>query len=96
MKTQKLTKVQEQIMARFERGQKLVFMPTNRMSGDAIFWVYVDNGDARVIEKALYPQLRRLLWMHMIEDGEHIVDPAMLTFDECDFGELHRAGCIGF
>ena len=39
MKIKKLTKVQKEVLARFENGEKLLSMPTDRMSGDALFWV---------------------------------------------------------
>lgn len=95
----KLTKVQQWVMSRFDRGERLVFMPTNRMSGDAMFWVRVDEeeGIARVIEKALYPQLRRLFWDKVVtEENGLILDRATLKFDESDYSILHREGCIGF
>jgi hypothetical protein len=99
MKTQKFTKVQAQVMARFDRGERLVIMPTNRMSGDAIFWVMIDEEDGvtRVIEKALYPQLRRLFWGGYISrENGMILNHEELTFEECDHYTLHREGCIGF
>ena len=36
MKIKKLTKVQKEVLARFENGEKLLSMPTDRMSGDAL------------------------------------------------------------
>jgi hypothetical protein len=98
-KKQKFTKVQEQVMERFDRGQRLVFMPTNRLSGDAIYWVHImENGIASVDEKAMYPQLRLLLWRGHIDrnNKNQVLDPKDITFDECDFYTLHRDGCIGF
>ena len=38
METKKLTPVQQKVMKRFEDGQKLAILPTNRKSGDAMFW----------------------------------------------------------
>lgn len=98
MKTKKFTKVQEQVMARLKIGERLVFMPTRRMSGDAIFWVKIDEEDGivRIIEKALYPQLRMLLGRYISRENGMILNHDELTFDECDHYTLHREGCIGF
>ncbi len=98
-KNQKFTKVQKQVMERFDRGQRLVFMPTNRMSGDAIYWVRVwKDGLVSIDEKAMYPQLRRLLWDGHIntDNREQVLNHAEITFDESCFDTLHMDGCIGF
>lgn len=96
--TQKFTKVQQQVLKRFEDGQRLVFMPTNRASGDAIFWVRTSqDGIARVIEKALYPQLRKLIWGGYISRRNGmILNSEDLVFEDADFYTLHAEGCIGF
>lgn len=71
----KLTKVQKEVVRRFEEGYKLAILSTNRMTGDAYFWVSVNNeGYHEVKEKALYPQLRKLLSAHVIEDSDIITD----------------------
>ena len=92
----KLTPVQKQVMKRFENGEKLVQLETNRMSGDVFFWCSFDkeSGLWYAKEKALYPQLRRLFWNHVITD-EHFIKPEQLDKEyNCD--ELHRSGAIGF
>lgn len=96
--TQKFTKVQQQVLKRFEDGERLVFMPTNRASGDAIFGVRTSqDGIARVIEKALYPQLRKLIWGGYISRRNGmILNSEDLVFEDADFYTLHAEGCIGF
>ena len=96
MATMKLTPVQKQVMKRFENGEKLVQLETNRMSGDVLFWCSFDeeSGLWCATEKALYPQLRRLFWNHMITD-ENFIKPEQLD-KEYNFSELHRSGAIGF
>lgn len=92
----KLTPVQKQVMVRFDRGEKLVCLETNRMSGAVLFWCSEDkeSGLWYAKEKALYPQLRRLFWNHVITD-EHFIKPEQLDKEyNCD--ELHRSGAIGF
>ena len=91
----KLTPVQKQVMARFEKGQKLVCLETNRMSGDVYFWCeeYKD-GIWVAKEKALYPQLRQLFWSYTITD-EHFIKAEQLDRDYNAY-ELHRCGAIGF
>ena len=39
----KLTPVQQEVMKRFENGQKLVVLETNRRSGDEMFWCKKDE-----------------------------------------------------
>lgn len=92
----KLTPVQKQVMNRFENGEKLVQLETNRMSGAVLFWCSYDeeSGLWYATEKALYPQLRRLFWNHMITD-EHFINHEQLD-KEYNFSELHRSGAIGF
>lgn len=95
----KFTKVQQQVMKRLESGQRLVFIPTNRASGDAIFWVRASykEGITKVIEKALYPQLRRLMWDGYINyKNGTILSCEGLVFEKQDFDILHAEGCIGF
>lgn len=71
----KLTKVQKEVVNRFKEGYKLAILSTNRMSGDAYFWVKLNSkGYHEVKEKALYPQLRKLLWAHAIEDSDIVTD----------------------
>lgn len=55
MATTKLTPVQKQVMKRFENGEKLVQLETNRMSGDVLFWCSFDeeSGLWCATEKAL-------------------------------------------
>lgn len=99
MKKEKLTKVQKEVMNRFERGQRLVFMPTRRMNGDAIYWVSIwNNGLANIDEKAMYPQLRRLIWAGKIstDNRDQVLSHDDIKFDESNFDTLHRDGCIGF
>ncbi len=99
MKQKKFTKVQKQVMERFEQGQRLVFMPTRRMSGDAIYWVQIwDNGLVSIDERAKYPQLRQLIWSGDIstKNKEQVLNPEEIKFDESDFSTLHRDGCIGY
>lgn len=91
----KLTPVQKKVMARFERGEKLVCLETNRMSGDVYFWCKeYENGVWAAVEKALYPQLRQLFWSHTITD-EHFIKAEQLDRDYNAY-ELHRCGAIGF
>jgi hypothetical protein len=99
MKKEKLTKVQREVMNRFERGQRLVFMPTRRMSGDAIYWVSIwNNGLVNIDEKAMYPQLRRLIWTGKIstDNRNQVLNHEDIKFDESNFSTLHMDGCIGF
>ena len=90
----KLTPVQNQVMARFEEGEKLVRLETNRMSGDVYFWCKKECGVWVAFEKALYPQLRRLFWSNTITD-EHFISVDQLD-REYNADELHRCGVIGF
>ena len=101
MESKKLTNVQKSVMERFSCGQRLVFLETNRRSGDAIFWVRETNsGYHTIVEKALYPQLRRLLWDELISMNNHdqVLNPEELRIesDSWEWIELHRAGCIGY
>ena len=94
--TKKLTPVQQEVMKRFENGQKLVILETNRMSGVARFWCEKDeeSGLWIAVERALYPQLRRLLWDKMITEDMY-VDASQID-KEWNQYELHASGAIGF
>ena len=94
--TKKLTPVQQKVMKRFEDGEKLVILKTNRKSGDAIFWCEKDekSGLWLATEKALYPQLRRLFWDKLITD-DMFVDASQID-KEYNQDELHAEGAIGF
>lgn len=52
----KLTKVQKEVVNRLKEGQKLAILSTDRISGDAYFWVREnERGYHRIVDKALYP-----------------------------------------
>ena len=89
----KLTKVQKEVVNRLKEGQKLAILSTDRISGDAYFWVREnERGYHRIVEKALYPQLRKLLGLHAIEESEIVTDSKLKLEDEYDVPELKRAG----
>ena len=92
-RTTPLTKVQKQVLARIERGERLIFLPTNRASGDAIFWVVLTNEGWQIKEKALYPQLRKLFWYGEIGDDKILPKDTPITGSAW---ELHYAGVIGY
>lgn len=83
-------------MNRFEKGQKLAVLETNRMSGDAMFWCRLDESTGLWVafEKALYPQLRKLFGTGLITEDMY-VDISNID-KECNRRELHAAGAIGF
>ena len=96
IEAKKFTPIQQKVMKRFENGQKLVILPTNRLSGDAMFWCEKDeeSGLWRAKEKALYPQLRRLFWDKMITEDMY-VDASQIDKEYNQY-ELHVSGAIGF
>lgn len=96
MANKKLTPVQQTVMNRFANGEKLVILETNRMSGAVYFWCKKDINTGRWVakEKALYPQLRRLFWDHMITEEMFVV--ANMIDKEYNRYKLHREGAIGF
>lgn len=98
MKIAKLTRVQKEVLMRFENGEKLLSMPTDRMSGNALFWVrqYDKDGKWYIKEKALYPQLRRLFLAHMITE-ENFIEPENLDFESGSNEEyLRREGALQY
>ena len=100
MKIKKLTKVQKEVLARFENGEKLLSMPTDRMSGDALFWVkkYMMGNEEKweIKEKALYPQLRYLFWANLITK-ENYIKPEELDFENgSNIEYLRREGALQF
>jgi hypothetical protein len=88
-----MTKVQKEVMARFDKGERLIILPTRRASGDAIFWVRQYTEGWCIVEKALYPQLRLLFWYGEIGDAQ------MLPSDTPIVGGtwyLEREGVVGY
>ena len=95
-RTRPLTKVQKEVMARFERGYRLITLPTRGANGWATFWVKEYNEGWCVEEKALYPQLRRLYWYGEIDDNN---PEQVLPSDTQIVGGtwiLEAAGVIGY
>ena len=86
----------------FSAGYKLVFLPTRRMSGDAIFWVKEnENGSHTITDKAFYPRLKNLLWAEVINinNPSQVVSAESFRINEDDIRsrrELHEAGVIGY
>jgi len=95
MNTKKLTPVQEKVMNRFSKGEKLVKFETNRMSGDVYFWCRKDENTGlwEAYEKALYPQLRKLLY-NMITKDMYVKSEDIDK--EYNSYQLHFVGAIGF
>lgn len=91
----KLTKVQKQVMARFESGDRLLTVETRRASGAVMFWVARRNdGQWYIQEKALYPQLRRLFWYGLIT-SEHFIQVGDLDLEhDGNMNWLTSEGCI--
>ena len=93
MKTKKLTPVQQKVMNRFSNGEKLVCLPTRRLSGEEYFWCRLaPNGLYAITEKALYPQLRQLFWDKKIT--EEMFADANLIDREYNESMLHYYGVI--
>lgn len=91
----KLTAVQQQVMDRFANGEKLVVLQTNRKTGDITFWCEKGKrGLYQATEKALYPQIRRLIWSGLITKDMYV--NASQIDKEYNQYELHASGVIGF
>lgn len=56
-----LTKVQKAVMDRIESGDRLVF------TENAIYWAREYKDGWSIVDRALYPQVRRLLWYGEID-----------------------------
>ena len=100
MKIKKLTKVQKEVLARFENGEKIIRMTTDIMTGDALFRQkkYMEGNAEKweIKEKALYPQLRRLFWANLITK-ENYIKPEELDFESISNIEyLRREGALQF
>ena len=99
MKQTRLTKTQQEVMNRFDEGQRIAIFQTRRQSGEALFWVRETSEGWIIVEKALYPQLRRLFWDGKIstQNTDQVVRGEGLNLNRyANTDDLHREGVIGY